>query len=52
MPKTKIPAVIVTFVLCMAFWVLITWNFSSQELLGRRNREPCSGAVFSQIHDT
>ena len=33
MPKTKIPAVIATFVLCMAFWVLITWNFSSQELL-------------------
>ena len=39
MPKTKIPAVIVTFVLCMAFWVLITWNFSSQELL--------AGAVVS-----
>lgn len=32
MPKTKISAVIVTFVLCMAFWVLLTWNFSSGEL--------------------
>lgn len=39
MPKTKIPAVIATFILCMAFWVLITWNFSSQELL--------AGAVVS-----
>lgn len=33
MPKTKIPAVIATFVLCMAFWVCITWSFTSQELL-------------------
>ena len=32
MPKTKIPAVIATFVLCMGFWVLLTWNFSSGEL--------------------
>ena len=32
MPKTKISAVIVTFVLCMGFWVLLTWNFSSGEL--------------------
>ena len=32
MPKTKIPAVIATFILCMAFWVLLTWNFSSGEL--------------------
>ncbi len=32
MPKTKIPAVIATFVLCMCFWVLLTWNFSSGEL--------------------
>jgi len=32
LPKTKISAVIVTFVLCMAFWVLLTWNFSSGEL--------------------
>ncbi len=33
MPKTKIPAVIATFILCMIFWVAITWNFSFQELL-------------------
>ena len=39
MPKTKIPAVIVTFVLCMAFWVAITWSFADQELL--------AGAVVS-----
>jgi len=32
LPKTKIPAVIATFVLCMGFWVLLTWNFSSGEL--------------------
>jgi multicomponent Na+:H+ antiporter subunit E len=32
LPKTKIPAVIATFILCMAFWVLLTWNFSSGEL--------------------
>lgn len=32
MQKTKFPAVVSTFVLCMAFWVLITWSFEPQEL--------------------
>ena len=39
MPKTKFPAVISTFVLCMAFWVLITWSFKVEEL--------AAGAVVS-----
>ena len=32
MQKTKFPAVIATFFLCMAFWVLLTWSFTVQEL--------------------
>ena len=39
MPKTKFPAVISTFLLCMAFWVLLTWSFEVQEL--------AAGAVVS-----
>ena len=39
MQKTKFPAVISTFVLCMAFWVLLTWSFDAQEL--------ATGAVVS-----
>ena len=39
MPKTKIPAVISTFILCFAFWVLLTWSFTVQEL--------AAGAVVS-----
>lgn len=33
MRKTTLPAVIVTFVLCYAFWILLTWSFASQELI-------------------
>ena len=32
MQKTKFPAVLATFVLCYAFWILLTWSFSAQEL--------------------
>ena len=39
MQKTRFPAVISTFVLCMAFWVLLTWSFEPQEL--------ATGAVVS-----
>ena len=39
MQKTKFPAVISTFIVCMAFWILITWSFSIQEL--------AAGAVVS-----
>ena len=39
MPKTKIPAVISTFLLCFAFWILLTWSFKTQEL--------AAGAVVS-----
>ena len=39
MPKTKFPAVLTTFLLCLGFWILITWNFSVQEL--------ATGAVVS-----
>ena len=33
MRKTTIPAVLATFVLCFAFWVLLTWSFTMQELI-------------------
>ena len=33
MPKTKFPAVISTFILCFVFWLLLTWNFDTQELV-------------------
>ena len=39
MPKTKYPAVISTFCLCFVFWLLLTWNFSAQEMI--------AGAVVS-----
>lgn len=39
MPKTKFPAVVVTFILCYAFWILLTWSFAAQEL--------AAGAVVS-----
>ena len=32
MQKTRFPAVIATFIACYAFWVLITWSFTVQEL--------------------
>ena len=32
MQKTRFPAVISTFVVCFAFWVLLTWSFEVQEL--------------------
>ena len=32
MQKTKFPAVVATFLLCFAFWVLLTWSFAVQEL--------------------
>lgn len=39
MQKTRFPAVISTFVVCFAFWVLLTWSFEVQEL--------AAGAVVS-----
>ena len=39
MRKTKAPAVVATFVVCFAFWLLLTWSFSIQELI--------AGAVVS-----
>lgn len=39
MQKTKVPAVITTFIVCFAFWVLVTWAFTAQEL--------AAGAVVS-----
>jgi len=37
--KTRFPAVISTFIVCFAFWVLLTWSFEVQEL--------AAGAVVS-----
>ena len=39
MRKTKVPAVIATFIVCFAFWLLLTWSLSIQELI--------AGAVVS-----
>ena len=39
MRKISFPAVLSTFILCMAFWILLTWSFSVQEL--------AAGAVVS-----
>ena len=39
MQKTRFPAVLSTFVLCFAFWILLTWSFEVQEL--------AAGAVVS-----
>ena len=39
MQKTRFPAVISTFIVCFAFWVLLTWSFEVQEL--------AAGAVVS-----
>ena len=39
MQKTRFPAVISTFILCLGFWVLLTWSFEAQEL--------AAGAVVS-----
>ena len=39
MPKTKIPAVLAVFLVCFAFWILLSWSFSAQELI--------AGAVVS-----
>ena len=39
MRKTTIPAVVSTFVVCYAFWLLLTWSFATQELI--------AGAVIS-----
>ena len=33
MQKTKFSAVLATFVLCFAFWILLTWSFAAQELI-------------------
>lgn len=33
MQKTKFPAVFATFLVCYAFWVLLTWSFTVQELV-------------------
>lgn len=34
MQKTKFSAVVSTFVLCYGFWILLTWSFDPQELIG------------------
>lgn len=34
MQKTKLPAVLTTFIVCFAFWIIITWSFDIQELAG------------------
>ena len=39
MQKVRFPAVISTFIVCFAFWVLLTWSFEVQEL--------AAGAVVS-----
>ena len=39
MQKTKLPAVISTFVVCFLFWLLLTWSVAVQELI--------AGAVVS-----
>ena len=39
MRKTSFPAVLTTFLLCLGFWILLTWSFSLQEL--------AAGAVVS-----
>ena len=39
MQKTRFPAVLSTFVVCFAFWILLTWSFEIQEL--------AAGAVVS-----
>ena len=41
MQKTKLPAVVATFVVCFAFWILLTWSFTAQELI--------AGAVVSLL---
>ena len=33
MRKTTFPAVLATFPVCYAFWLLLTWSFSAQELI-------------------
>ena len=33
MQKTTFPAVVTTFVVSFAFWVLLTWSFTAQELI-------------------
>ena len=33
MQKTSFPAVLATFIASYAFWILLTWSFSSQELI-------------------
>ena len=39
MQKTRFPAVVATFIVCFAFWLLLTWSFAVQELI--------AGAVIS-----
>lgn len=41
MQKAKFPAIAATFVMCFAFWILLTWSFTVQELV--------VGAVVSLI---
>ena len=33
MQKTRFPAVLATFIVSYAFWILLTWSFSAQELI-------------------
>ena len=33
MRKTKLSAVIATFLVCFAFWLLLTWSVKPQELI-------------------
>ena len=39
MPKTKFPAVVVTFLVSYVFWLLLTWSLKTEELI--------AGAVVS-----
>lgn len=41
MRKTTFPAVVTTFLVCFAFWLLLTWSLSVQELI--------AGAVVSLL---
>lgn len=41
MQKTRFPAVVTTFIVSYAFWILLTWSFSAQEL--------AAGAVVSLV---
>jgi len=41
LPKTKFSSVVTTFLLCMGFWMLLTWSLDAQELI--------AGAIVSLV---